>query len=444
MSVLVIRRAAVIHKGSPTDLYPSLCREYHGSQASQVKVLSAGSSDNTALVILTVVLVACVVGILIATVTVYCLKKRSNEKAKVTELKQTEGENGNEASADYQDLCRQRMATKSDKPEPLTRVSSVAASDGAQPSPSSRSSTSSWSEEPVQSNMDISTGHVVLSYMEDHLNNKDRMSKEWEALCSYEADPCNQDAGKAPENENKNRVKTAIPYDHTRVKLTEAISANKSDYINASAIMDIDPRAPAYIATQAPLANTLADFWQMIWEQGSVVIVNLTHMSETDINRCRYWPDEGSALYHFYEVHLVSEHVWCEDYLVRSFYLKNLETQETRTVTQFHFLTWPETGVPPSPKSLLEFRRKVNKSFRGRACPIVVHCSDGVGRTGTYCLLDLVLTRMLKGVKELDIAATLEHIRDQRPGMVQTQAQFEFALTAVVEEVNAILKALPQ
>nr|XP_054767768.1 receptor-type tyrosine-protein phosphatase N2-like [Lytechinus pictus] len=103
------------------------------------------------------------------------------------------------------------MATKSDKPEPLTRVSSVVASDGAQPSPSSRSSTSSWSEEPVQSNMDISTGHVVLSYMEDHLNNKDRMSKEWEALCSYEADPCNQDAGKAPENENKNRVKTAIP-----------------------------------------------------------------------------------------------------------------------------------------------------------------------------------------------------------------------------------------
>nr|XP_054766856.1 receptor-type tyrosine-protein phosphatase-like N [Lytechinus pictus] len=123
--------------------------------------------------------------------------------------------------------------------------------------------------------------------------------------------------------------------------------------------MDIDPRAPAYIATQAPLANTLADFWQMVWEQGSVVIVNLTHMSETDINRCRYWPDEGSALYHFYEVHLVSEHVWCEDYLVRSFYLKNLETQETRTVTQFHFLTWPETGVPPSPKSLLEFRRSV-------------------------------------------------------------------------------------
>ena len=63
----------------------------------------------------------------------------------------------------------------------------------------------------------------------------------------------------------------------------------------------------------------------MVWEQGSVVIVNLCKLTENDVSRHRYWPEEGSALYHIYEVHLVSEHVWCEDYLVRSFYLKNLE-----------------------------------------------------------------------------------------------------------------------
>lgn len=63
-------------------------------------------------------------------------------------------------------------------------------------------------------------------------------------------------------------------------------------------------------------------------------------------------------------------------------------------------------------------RRKVNKSYRGRSCPIVVHCSDGAGRTGTYCLIDMVLSRMAKGAKEIDIAATLEHLRDQRPRMV--------------------------
>ena len=88
----------------------------------------------------------------------------------------------------------------------------------------------------------------------------------------------------------------------------------------------------------------------------------------------RYWPEEGSEQYHIFEVHLVSEHIWCEDYLVRSFYLKNTRTGETRTVTQFHFKSWPAHGVPASTKALLEFRRKVNKSYRGRACPIVIHC----------------------------------------------------------------------
>ena len=75
---------------------------------------------------------------------------------------------------------------------------------------------------------------------------------------------------------------------------------------------------------------------------------------------------------------------------------------------------------------------------------IVVHCSDGVGRSGTYVLIDMVLNRLSKGCKEIDIAATLEHVRDQRGGMVQNRQQFEFCLMAVAEEVHAILKALPQ
>ncbi|OBS66580.1 hypothetical protein A6R68_04879 [Neotoma lepida] len=149
---------------------------------------------------------------------------------------------------------------------------------------------------------------------------------------------------------------------------------------------------------------------EMVWESGCVVIVMLTPLSENGVRQCHhYWPDEGSNLYHVYEVNLVSEHIWCQDFLVRSFYLKNLQTNETRTVTQFHFLS-----------------------------------CDGAGRSGTYVLIDMVLNKMAKGAKEIDIAATLEHLRDQRPGMVQTKEQFEFALTAVAEEVNAILKALPQ
>ncbi|RXM97219.1 Receptor-type tyrosine-protein phosphatase N2 [Acipenser ruthenus] len=96
----------------------------------------------------------------------------------------------------------------------------------------------------------------------------------------------------------------------------------------------------------------------MVWENGCVVIVMLTPLTENGVKQCyHYWPDEGSNLYNIYEVNLVSEHIWCEDFLVRSFYLKNLQTNETRTVTQFHFLSWMNQSVPESTRSLLDFRR---------------------------------------------------------------------------------------
>lgn len=381
------------------------------------------------------------VALILATIILSLIRKHVKSKEKLQGLARPD----TEASKDYQDLCRARMATKGQTTEGVHdkgRITSL--SRESEQSPSSRSSTSSWSEEPALHNMDISTGHMVLSYMEDHLKNKDRLDQEWVALCAYVAEPCEVSIANKKENVEKNRYPDVVPYDHARVILNELSNANASDYINASCITDHDPRNPAYIATQGPLPHTAPDFWQLIWEQGAVVIVMLSRLTEGGTAMChRYWPEEGSEVYHIYEVHLVSEHIWCDDYLVRSFYLKNVRTGETRTVTQFHFLSWPEAGVPASTKALLEFRRKVNKSYRGRSCPIVVHCSDGAGRTGTYCLIDMVLSRMAKGAKEIDIAATLEHLRDQRPKMVATKQQFEFVLTAVAEEVHAILKALP-
>ncbi|PNI36031.1 PTPRN2 isoform 4 [Pan troglodytes] len=409
----------------------------------------AEQEDSTKFIALTLVSLACILGVLLASGLIYCLRHSSQHRLK-EKLSGLGGDPGADATAAYQELCRQRMATRPpDRPEgPHTsRISSVSSqfSDGPIPSPSARSSASSWSEEPVQSNMDISTGHMILSYMEDHLKNKNRLEKEWEALCAYQAEPNSSFVAQREENVPKNRSLAVLTYDHSRVLLKAENSHSHSDYINASPIMDHDPRNPAYIATQGPLPATVADFWQMVWESGCVVIVMLTPLAENGVRQCyHYWPDEGSNLYHIYEVNLVSEHIWCEDFLVRSFYLKNLQTNETRTVTQFHFLSWYDRGVPSSSRSLLDFRRKVNKCYRGRSCPIIVHCSDGAGRSGTYVLIDMVLNKMAKGAKEIDIAATLEHLRDQRPGMVQTKEQFEFALTAVAEEVNAILKALPQ
>ncbi|KRZ83649.1 Receptor-type tyrosine-protein phosphatase-like N [Trichinella sp. T8] len=359
---------------------------------------------------------------------------------------------GNKVVKDYEELCRRHMTGKVKVPEPLRGVMDTLAqrlgSQTSEPSPpahtrSTNSSVSSWPEESVQSNIDISTGHMILSYLEDHLKNKERLEKEWHALESYQADQWATTTAALLENSEKNRSEI-LPFDHCRVVLNKTLNQANDDYINASTICDSDPRSPTYIAAQGPLADTVADFWQLIWEQGSVAIVNLTKLVENNNEKCcRYWPENGTEIYHVFEVHLVSEHIWCEDYLVRSFYLKNINTQETRTVTQFHFLSWPEDGVPMNAKSLLEFRRKVNKSYRGQQSPVVVHCNDGAGRTGTYILIDMVLNRINKGVKELDIAASLEHLRDQRMNMVRTMDQFQFVIICVAEEVQAILKAMP-
>uniref|UniRef100_A0A671Z4S5 Protein tyrosine phosphatase receptor type Na n=1 Tax=Sparus aurata TaxID=8175 RepID=A0A671Z4S5_SPAAU len=420
-----------------------------GEVPSAVTLVSEGSSGT----VITLVSMAVVGGVLVLAMAVACLRHYTQQVASGKLGLGPEG--GAETHFDYQELCRQHMASKSSlcraggrRGTDTSRVSSVSSqfSDGPQHSPSStHSSTPSWSEEPAQSNMDISTGHMILAYMEDHLRNKDRLQKEWEALCSYQADPSSVAVAQSSSNMDRNRHAESLPYDHSRVKLKSEVNSSKQDYINASLISDHDPRQPAYIATQGPLAHTVADFWQMVWENGCTVIVMMTALVEDGEKQCeRYWPDEGSSLYHIYEVNLVSEHIWCKDFLVRSFYLKNVQTQETRTLTQFHLLSWPAAGIPTSTRPLLDFRRKVNKCYRGRSCPIIVHCGDGTGRTGTYILIDMVLNRMAKGVKEIDIAASLEHIRDQRPGLVRTKDQFEFALTAVAEEVNAILKALPQ
>uniref|UniRef100_T1PLR1 Protein-tyrosine phosphatase n=1 Tax=Musca domestica TaxID=7370 RepID=T1PLR1_MUSDO len=382
--------------------------------------------------------------IIVIFVTLILIKRHDKKRDKLGGIQS--GIAGAEScTKDYQDLCRARMAGKgSSTVEPVASGRITTLSKDNERPPSSRSSTSSWSEEPALTNMDISTGHMVLSYMEDHLRNKGRLQREWEALCRYEAEPRARDAALQPQCANLNRPGAPLPYDHSRVVLNHLANAEGLDYINASTITDHDPRAPAYVAAQGPIPSTLAHFWQMIWEQGAVVIVALCRLQENGEIACaRYWPEEGAEVYHIYEVHLVSEHIWCDDYLVRSFYLKNLRTSETRTVTQFHFLSWPQGGVPPQAKALLDFRRKVNKSYRGRSCPIVVHGSGGAGRTGAYILLDLVLGRMNKGAREIDIAATLEHLRDQRAGLVATRQQFEFVLMAVAEEVHAILKALP-
>ncbi|CAM4875813.1 unnamed protein product [Rotaria socialis] len=378
---------------------------------------------------------------------------------------------------------------------------------------SSRSSTSAYADESATSlNVDI------MSYVEDHLCNRNRLESEWESFCANKLDDeqatTSCSVALLEMNEHKNRYMDCIPFDiyfllcslfvsllyytgmfypcrchwvtyvkynypkaslshiyvkmhrealilkntirrsrrkervdnrnsndHNRVQLA---SDDNSDYINASTIFDSDPKCK-YIATQGPMSNTTNAFWQMVWEQGSCVIVALTRPIENGITMCHhYWPVEGSIQYDDFEVNLVSEHIYSDDYVVRNFYFANIQTMETRTITQFHFLTWDELCNPPSTKAILDFRRKVNKCCRGTSAPLIVHCNDGVGRTGTYLVLDIVLNCIQRGAREINIPATLEHIRGQRDKMIKTKEQFEFVFSAVAEEATDLLKALFQ
>ncbi|VDP86073.1 unnamed protein product [Echinostoma caproni] len=222
------------------------------------------------------------------------------------------------------------------------------------------------SSEPISCGIDVITGHLILSYMEAYLREDSRMNADWEAVNAYEAEeatPC-VDAQR-PENLMKNRLIAPLPYEQSRVRLR----FGDNDYINASLIYDHTPRNPVYIATPTPLADTVTHFWQMVWEQSCVIIVCLERPADLKqyneqladpelTDACiQYWPNEGTRAYGNFEVHLVSEHSSCDKYVVRSLYLKNLQTSETRTVTQFHYLTWNNEKLKSETKALLDFRR---------------------------------------------------------------------------------------
>ncbi|CAM4868675.1 unnamed protein product [Rotaria socialis] len=416
--------------------------------------LAVEQQNGSRLAILTLVTCLWILFIMCSFVLLYLMKRNDRVLNKMTEIIHQK-----DSSSGYSEYLRQLIiqptaTTTTTTSGEVQKTSSL----GTQTVPvnskakrisevsSSRSSTSAYADESATSlNVDIMVGHLILSYVEDHLCNRNRLESEWESFCANKLDDeqatISCSVALLEMNEHKNRYMDCIPYDHNRVQLA---SDDNSDYINASTIFDSDPKCK-YIATQGPMSNTTNAFWQMVWEQGSCVIVALTRPIENGITMCHhYWPVEGSIQYDDFEVNLVSEHIYSDDYVVRNFYFANIQTMETRTITQFHFLTWDELCNPPSTKAILDFRRKVNKCCRGTSAPLIVHCNDGVGRTGTYLVLDIVLNCIQRGAREINIPATLEHIRGQRDKMIKTKEQFEFVFSAVAEEATDLLKALFQ
>ncbi|XP_018973705.1 tyrosine-protein phosphatase non-receptor type 6 isoform X1 [Cyprinus carpio] len=301
---------------------------------------------------------------------------------------------------------------------------------------------------------DIESRVKQLDQTSDNMDGADKKIKagfweEFDALQKLETKVTkNRDEGMRPENKSKNRYKNILPFDDTRVVLQNADpNVVGSDYINANYVinklMDINYQK-VYIACQGCLATTVNDFWQMVWQEGTRVIVMTTREVEKGRNKCvPYWPTtEGeSKEVGRYVVTLLSEKD-AADYKVREMELTAPHRKEpARTITHYQYLSWPDHGVPQEPGGVLSFLEQVNRKQHAlsSAGPMVIHCSAGIGRTGTIVVIDMLIDNIdAKGLdSDIDIQKCIQMVREQRSGMVQTEAQYKFIYLAVLQYIES-------
>lgn len=237
-------------------------------------------------------------------------------------------------------------------------------------------------------------------------------------------------------------------YDHSRVTLIPN-EEDGGDYINAN-FVDGYKQERAFISAQGPLPKTFPDFWQMVWEQQVLVIVMTTKTVERHRTKCgQYWPEDCGATLTAGHFDIVSEEMEnFEDFVLTHLTVRNSKEASVRRVCHFQFLSWPDYGVPDSAESMLTFLQRVREkqadmllqqlgdTWTGHQLgpPIVVHCSAGIGRTGTFATLDIAI-RKFEDVGKVDIQATVERIRAQRAFSIQMPDQYVFCHLAFLEYV---------
>ena len=278
-----------------------------------------------------------------------------------------------------------------------------------------------------------------------------------------------------------NRYNNVLPYDATRVVLRPLPGLPvDTDYVNASRLVPATAAAPAVIAAQGPLPQTMAHFWHLVWQEDVHVVVMLTNEVEMGRPKCdRYWPDPAGlarapgcrekTFGHYRVTHLGTEEL--PKYKIRRFEVAPVPRRGSahrrgnggndgstgsgsgsgsddsddsdsdsdddeaakdegvahaapaapapRVVVQLHYTAWPDHGVPDTTADMLDFRAAVRACTRPEHGPIVVHCSAGVGRTGSFVAIDRLLSPV-----ELALAGNDPAALELVPAMVRGGARW--------------------
>ncbi|XP_069760928.1 receptor-type tyrosine-protein phosphatase kappa-like [Narcine bancroftii] len=258
-------------------------------------------------------------------------------------------------------------------------------------------------------------------------SNEDELAREFRSLSNYPLHSCT--VAKEPHNSCKNRFPTIIPFDNSRVVL---MGRGDDGFINASYVHGYK-KQNNYIATQGPLAVTIGDFWHMVWQEKCTTILMLTKINEQGKTKCeQYWPAAGSQTFGKFTVSLLNE--WSchsQEFIVRTLQLQKLGLGWTRQVQQFHFLGWRDHSIPDNPIAIYRLLKAVNKRDQDSG-PLIVHCSAGVGRTGTLIAIDYLL-QASEAEGRVDVRRCVEQLRRQRVGMVQKLEQYRFIYQVLLE-----------
>ena len=239
------------------------------------------------------------------------------------------------------------------------------------------------------------------------------------------------DKAQIQSNKPKNKYKFIYPYDKSRVVLKGKGEDEQSDYINASHIPGL--YVPQhFIASQGPKEKTLKDFWRMIFEQNIVNIVMVTNLIEGEKRKCEaYFPSNNGEQVEYGPYKLTNTQTDFDNgSITRMFEVECNE--EHLQIKHFHFTAWPDHDVPTLYDELLFFVGTVQDTMMPSKAPILVHCSAGVGRTGTFITL-FNLRSAISQMKPISIYQVVNEMREHRPHMVQTFCQYKFIYLAVLE-----------